>query len=212
MTSAPQLAELPGPRPEDEVLEQSSGRARVSVGAHAARLRLGDRRRARLRGREREFTQLVREGVYASFTGFAIIVVIIWEQGHYSSLHALVALVLGVLGIVVAGFMADLAAHLAVHGHQPYGDELKLLTKVAIAGLGTAVAPTLLLVLATQGVIDSQVALLGSVYIYLAIFAGLGWLAVSGSSLPWWKQLAALGSLILIGFAVVGVQALAHSV
>lgn len=137
---------------------------------------------------------------------------VIWEQGHYSALHALVALLLGVLGIVVAGFIADLAAHLAVHGHQPHDRELRSLIKVAVAGLGTSLAPSVLLGLAALGVLDSRDALLGSVFVYLAVFAGLGWLAVSGSSLPWWKQLSALGSLVLIGFAVVAIPALAHSV
>ena len=39
----------------------------------------------------------------------------------------------------------------------------------------------------------------------------IGLLAVRGSRLVWWKQLVALGILLVLGLVVVGLQTLAHS-
>ncbi|MGC5170668.1 hypothetical protein ACLQ2Q_08435 [Microbacterium sp. DT81.1] len=167
------------------------------------------RRRMRMRGRERAFELFFKETVYASFTGFAIVVVILLD-GHSEARQALGALVLGVLGIIIAGFVAEIVAHLAVHGVQHTGPEFALVAWTSAGGLGTVLAPALLLLLAATGVLPLAAALTATIIVYVATFGVIGWLAINGAPLAWWKQLLALGGLILVGFGVVGLQALAH--
>lgn len=162
-----------------------------------------------MKGRERSFVLLFKEFVYASFTGFAIITVVA-IGGHHDPAQALVALVLGVVGIIVAGFVADIVAHTAVHGVMPEAREFGLLAGVGVGGLLTAVVPVILLALAALGLMDLEDSLIASVIIYIVTFGGVGWLAIRGATLSWWKQLIALACLIAVGFAVVGIQALAH--
>jgi hypothetical protein len=169
------------------------------------------RRRNRMRGREHAFELFFKESVYASFTGFAIIVVVMVD-GHSDARQALVALVLGVLGIVVAGFVAEIVAHLAVHGAQHTGPEFVLVVWTAVGGLGTVITPALMLILAATDILPLGAALASAIVVYMATFCVIGWLAVNGALLAWWKQLLALGGLILVGFGVVGLQALAHAV
>jgi hypothetical protein len=169
------------------------------------------RRRDRMRGREHAFQLFFKESVYASFTGFAIIVVVLVD-GHADARQALVGLVLGVLGIIVAGFVAEIVAHLAVQGVKHTGSEFALVGWTAAGGLGTVITPALMLLLAATGVLPLAAALAAAIVVYVATFGVIGWLAINGAPLAWWKQLLALGGLILVGFGVVGLQALAHAV
>ena len=60
--------------------------------------------RAQLAGRTDAFVSYLKERVYATFTGLAIVLVVATGD-HPEADHALIALVLGVLGITAAGFV-----------------------------------------------------------------------------------------------------------
>ncbi len=151
-----------------------------------------------------------KERVYATFTGLAIVLVLAGNDAEPA--HALLALVFGVLGITVAGFVSDVVTQLAVHRRLPHGRELRILVQIALGALGTAVTPVILLALAWFGAIPAAVALRTAIIVYIVTLAVIGWFAVRRSRLPWWQQLLALGLLVALGLAVVALQTLAHAV
>lgn len=164
--------------------------------------------------REKEpqlYADYLKERIYASFTGLAIVLVVS-AGGHPDSRHALLALVLGVIGIVVAGLVADIVSHLLLHEHLPNRTEMAGLVKIAGGGLSTAGVPAILLFLAFIDVMDLHAALVASTYVYVITLALIGWLAVRRSKLTGLQRIVVLAVLVGLGFAVVGVQTLAKSV
>lgn len=167
-------------------------------------------RPAELAGRKDAFVAYLKERVYATFTGLAIILAV--DLGdHPEADHALVALLLGVLGITVAGFVSDILSHLAVHRTFPDGTEFAIRLRVAAGSISTMVTPGILLALALFGVLEIDTALRICLIVYIATLGVIGWLAVRRSRLTWWQQLSALAMLIALGLVVVGLQTLAHS-
>jgi hypothetical protein len=161
-------------------------------------------------GDDAAFVKYFKERIYASFTGFAIVLVVAAGE-EPDAAHLLSALVLGVVGIISAGFVSDVIAHLAVHRILPDPGEWLLLLRIAAGGLGTAVAPALVLLGALLDVIPQDVALVAVSVIYVVTLALIGWLAVRRSRLVWWMQVIVLGVLVALGLAVIGIQSLAHS-
>lgn len=184
-----------------------------------------DRRpRRRARGRARAYERLdeleggpealvgyFKERVYATFTGLAIVLVAA-SNDHAEADHAFLALVLGVLGITVAGLVSDVISHLAVHREFPDGSHLAIMLRIAGGALGTVVTPGILLLLAWLEIMPLETATLAATIVYIATLAVIGWFAVRRSHLRWWKQLLALGFLVGLGLFVVVLQTLAHSV
>lgn len=170
-------------------------------------------RRARRRieergGDESAFVLYFKERIYATFTGLAIVLVV-GASGHPEERHAVLALLLGVVGITAAGFVSEIIAHLAVHQHLPTWRELVIQLRIALGALGTVLTPGILLVLAWIGILDVVVALRAATIVYIVTLGVVGWFAVRRSQLAWWKQALVLVVLAGLGFAVVGIQALA---
>jgi hypothetical protein len=179
-----------------------------------------ERPRGRLQRRHAELNELggvdaiavyFKERVYATFTGLAIVLVVL-GGGHADAAHAISALILGVLGITAAGFVSDVISHLAAHGEFPSRREVVLMLKVAGGALGTLAVPVMLLALAAFDVTPLDTALRASSAVYIATLGLIGWIAVRRSRITWWKQLLALAVLMALGLGVVGLQILAHSV
>ena len=151
-----------------------------------------------------------KERIYATFTGLAILLVV-ESAGHPDAQHATLALLLGVLGIVVAGFVADIVSHLAVHQHLPDGRDMRILLRIAGGALSTVIVPGILLILVWSGVLELEGAIRASVIVYLVTLGLVGWFAVRRSLLPWWKQLLVLAVLIVLALGAVFIQILAKS-
>lgn len=115
------------------------------------------------------------------------------------------------LGIVVAGFVADIVSHLAVHQHLPDGRDMRILLRIAGGALSTVIVPGILLILAWSGVLELEGAIRASVIVYLVTLGLVGWFAVRRSLLPWWKQLLVLAVLIVLALGAVFIQILAKS-
>ncbi|WP_124708995.1 hypothetical protein [Gordonia insulae] len=153
----------------------------------------------------------LKERVYATFTGLAIVLVMYRTYDHLTAAYAVEILVLGVVAVVLAGFASDGIAHLAVHQQFPHGKDLRMLFRVALSGLGTLVIPLILITLAGIDVLALDTALLIAGYVYIATLGLIGWLAVRNARITWWQKLAALVTLALIGLIVLAIQVLAHS-
>ncbi|GAA1858214.1 hypothetical protein ACFQZV_01960 [Microbacterium koreense] len=156
-------------------------------------------------------TAYFKERVYASFTGLAIVLVVSSDT-HASAAYALLSLVLGVGGIVAAGFVSDVISHLVVHREVPHRRTFALLARIALGGLSTVVVPGLLLVLAWIQVIPVDVALTLAVAVYVLTLVVIGLLAIRGARLTWVQSFVALLILVALGLLVIGLQTLAHSV
>jgi acetyl esterase/lipase len=170
------------------------------------------RLRDRFAGRPvEERAQALKERVYATFTGLAIVLVQQANADHLLPSQATFALAIGIAGISVAGFVADVIAHLAVHGAFPTAEELRTMLRVAGEALASASLPLVLLVLAWIGILELEGALQAAAILYVATLGFIGYLAVRRTGATWWKQLVALGILMALGVAVIGLQQLAHA-
>ncbi|MGV8882047.1 MAG: hypothetical protein ACOH19_07815 [Rhodoglobus sp.] len=172
-------------------------------------------RRARRRmpeGDERTIAQYLKERIYATITGLAIVLVISTSTEHHDARGALFSVVIGVLGITAAGYLADVIAHIAVHSKLLTAAEQRVLLRVALGGLSTVVTPVILLALAWVGVMELDTSLRVTTIVYLVTLGLIGFGAVRRANIPWWAQLGVLASLVGFGALVVGVQVLAHSV
>src|SRR4051794_13474999 len=166
----------------------------VAPGRRRGRSARAQARLAQLEGREDAFVMYFKERVYATFTGLAIVLVVM-ANTHTDAEHALFALLLGVLGITAAGFVSDVISHLAVHREFPGRVDLAIMGRIAAGALGTVVTPGILIALAWMGVLSLDGALRAASIVYIATLGVIGWFAVRRARLPWWKQLLALGVL-----------------
>ncbi|BDZ64475.1 hypothetical protein [Agromyces mangrovi Wang et al. 2018] len=158
----------------------------------------------------RAITAYLKERVYATFTGLAITLVLLGEFDHIEPGRAFGTLALGVLGITIAGLLADIVAHVSVHGALPSRLEFRLELRIASGALGTAVLPLLLIAAAWLGWLDLHDALRIDSFIYLATLGLIGYLAVRRSTLKPWAKLVALSVFVVFGGVVIGIQILAH--
>ncbi|MEW2459449.1 hypothetical protein [Microbacterium sp. K41] len=152
----------------------------------------------------------LKERVYATFTGLAIVLVQNANAEHTSAARATVTLLVGIVAIALAGFAADLIAHLATHGRFPRGAELTELLRLTGTAIGSAAIPLLVLLAAVLDWIELQTALTIASVVYLAILGVIGYVAVRRTGLSGWKQLIAMGILVGLGALVVVVQQFAH--
>lgn len=153
----------------------------------------------------------LRERIYATFTGLAIVLVV-GSSEHAEPDHAFLALVLGVIGIVVAGLVSDIVSHLLSRGALPSAEELLTFVRIAGGGLSTVVTPGILFLLAWLDVLDLEDAVVASSIIYIATLAVIGRLAVRKSDLSRGMRLVVLAMLVGLGVVVIGRQTLAKSV
>lgn len=197
--------DAPGAPPEPSADRPAPG-GRPRGRSARARERLSD-----LEGRDDAFVGYFKERVYATFTGLAIVLVVSANDQHDPE-HALFALLLGVLGITAAGFVSDVVSHLAVHQEFPARVDFAIMLRIAGGALGTVVTPGILLLLAWLAVLPLETALRVSSIVYVVTLGVIGWFAVRRARLDWWQRLVALGVLVALGLAVVGLQTLAHSI
>jgi hypothetical protein len=157
-----------------------------------------------------ERAEALKERVYATFTGLAIVLVQQTNVEHITAARATLTLLVGIVAISAAGFVADVIAHLAVHAAFPDRAELGRMLRIAGSAVGSASVPLLVLALAALGVFELEGALRAASIVYLVTLGLLGYVAVRRTRVAWWKQLLALGALVALGLAVVGLQQLAH--
>ena len=152
----------------------------------------------------------LKERVYATFTGLAIVLVLAANVEHHDAPDALFSLVIGVVGITLAGLVAEMIAHLAAHGAFPDERGWHSMLRIAWGSLLTVATPTILLVLAVFDIMELETSLRVSAIVYLVTLGLSGWVAVRRARLSLWQQLIALAALVLLGVLVIGVQVLAH--
>lgn len=171
-----------------------------------------DHRRNRLADAdENSIADYLKERIYATLTGLAIVLVYSDDSVPHEPEDALFSLLIGVVSITAAGYLADVLAHMAVHKSFPTGVIQVKLLRIAFGALGTLIIPGILLALAAAGLMPPRTALLVATIVYLATLAAVGYGAVRRTELSWWMRLLVLAALVLFGGIVIGLQVLAHS-
>lgn len=179
-----------------------------AVSGHPARH--GRMRRRRHERPIDERAEALKERVYATFTGLAIVLVQHANVEHITATRATLTLLVGIVAITAAGFVADVIAHFAVHAAFPRRAELGRMARVSGTALASAAGPLVILALAAFGVFALEPALLAASILYVVTLGLIGFIAVRRTHVAWWKQAVALGLLVALGLGVVGLQQLAH--
>jgi uncharacterized membrane protein len=157
-----------------------------------------------------ERARAVKERVYASFTGLAIVTVLALDAAHASAVDSFLTLLAGIVGISIAGFVAEVIGYQIGHGMLPDRTELLTMVRIAAGAFGSASVALIALFAAWTGWLSIDVALQISVGIYFITLAVVALVAAHRTRLPWRQQLVALIALIGLGATVVLVLALAH--
>jgi hypothetical protein len=152
----------------------------------------------------------IRERIYITFTGLAVLLAFGAHAGETDAWTIATALLIGVLGAVLAGFFADVIAELAVGGRAPRARAMAGYIGVSASALTTAVVPLAFLAAAGFGWIEVSTALvfaIGTMALGLAVIA---FAAVARAELPWWAKLAVFVGELLFAAVVIVVKLLAH--
>lgn len=157
-----------------------------------------------------ERVSALKERIYASFTGLAIVTVFALDQSHASADRAFFTLLAGIVGITLAGFAAEVISHLVPHRALPDRRALRRMARVSLGAIGSASIALVSLASAWVGIFELTIALQVSIGIYLLTLGLVALLAAHRTGLSWRHQLTALVGLFGLGAAVVIVLMLAH--
>ncbi|SDY65226.1 hypothetical protein [Herbiconiux ginsengi] len=157
-----------------------------------------------------EQVSALKERIYASFTGLAIVTVLALDVDHTSTAKAFLTLLAGIVGITLAGFAAEVISHLVSHGAPPTFRAIRTMLRIAAGALASASAALVALAIAWLGVVELETALRIGVALYLATLVVITLIAARQTGLRWHHQALALCGLLALGATVVGVLVLAH--
>jgi CP family cyanate transporter-like MFS transporter len=152
----------------------------------------------------------LKERVYVTFIGLAVLLAFSSHSSSAEALEVVAGLVVAALGAALAGLVAEVIAHLAVHGDLPSSRELRHLLAVSAGALATVVVPTIVLLLSLAGLVPVEIAIGVGVWVMAITLGLLGYLAVFRSRITWYKKIGAFGALVVVGLVVIAVQLLAH--
>ncbi|HEY8590764.1 MAG TPA: hypothetical protein VIL55_14555, partial [Naasia sp.] len=100
-----------------------------------------------------------RERIYATFTGLAVLTVLATEADHLSAWQAVGSLLVAIVAISLAGFVAELVAHQLAHSALPGKSELRTMALIAASAFASASIPFLMLAAAVLGLLPLAAAL-----------------------------------------------------
>lgn len=152
----------------------------------------------------------MRERIYVTFTAIAVLMAM---SGHGSRLDpgtVLATLLITVIGVLLAGFTADIVSHMLVHRALPPWREFGHMLAVSIRALGAVVIPAVLLVLAIAQMLEVSIAVRVSIVALLVALGIVVWIAVRRARLVWWKSVVVLAVVVGLGVLVVLLEVLAH--
>lgn len=153
----------------------------------------------------------LKERVYVTFTALAVLIALGSHGEPPSAGSVALSLVLTTLGVLLAGFAADVIAHSTVHSALPTGPALRHMSKVATGAFGAIATPLLLLVLAGFGVISTTGALIASQVVLVVALGAFALIALRRMQFTAWRKIVLAAILVVVGAVVILVELLAHS-
>lgn len=157
-----------------------------------------------------ERTRALKERIYATFTGLAILTAVASSE-HATASGAFWSVGIGILAISAAGFLAEVVSHMVNHGALPKVDAVRVMARIALGALGSAILPVLLLFLAWAGPLSLEWALGLGLAVYAATLALITLVAARRTTLGVGQRLVASGMLLGLGAVVTTLLLLAHS-
>lgn len=153
----------------------------------------------------------LKERVYVTFTALAVLIALTSHGGAPSPGPAVLSLLVTTIGILFAGFVADIISHATVRSSLPTASELRHMANVSVGALGAIVGPMILLALAQLGVIETNFALYAGQGLLVAALAFFGLLALHRMQLGPLRTIVLTGILAGIGILAVLLELFAHS-
>jgi hypothetical protein len=154
--------------------------------------------------------EVLKERIYVTFTSLAVVMALSSHADELTPGAAAVTLLIAVGGTLLAVFVADLVAHIAVHTALPDRTELFHMISVSTRALAVIVLPMIFVGLAGAGVWGVGAALRASTIALIVSLVGIGYVAVRRVRLPLGQRLIVLFAEFGLGIAVVLLELLAH--
>ncbi|MGW5240041.1 hypothetical protein ACWEOW_14005 [Monashia sp. NPDC004114] len=158
----------------------------------------------------RRRAETLKERIYVTFTSLAVVLALGSHADEVTPGSAAATLAITVTGTLLAVFVADVVAHIAVHASLPSADEFRHMLRVSIGSISVIALPLIFLAFAGAGVWETERALRASTYALGASLIAIGYLAVRRVRLPLRQRLIVLFAEFGLGVAVVLVELLAH--
>ncbi|UFS57998.1 hypothetical protein [Subtercola endophyticus] len=151
----------------------------------------------------------LKERVYVTFTALAVLIALAQETESPGA--AALVLLVTTCGVLLAGLVADIISHTAVHSKLPSRHELGHMIATSVSALAAIAVPMILFGLAALEIIHVDAALRAG-QIVLAISLGVIALgALRRAGLTWWRRLLLAGILTAVGIAAIVLEYLAHT-
>lgn len=161
-------------------------------------------------GTPEQRAEVLKERIYITFTSLAVVLALGSHAAELTAGEAIRTLLIAVVGTLLAVFVADLVAHIAVHATMPDRAELRHMISVSTRALGVIALPLVFLGLAAIGRWEVATALRASTIALIASLVLIGYLAVRRVRLPLHQRLVVLFAEFTLGVAVVLLELLAH--
>jgi len=113
-------------------------------------------------------------------------------------------------GTVVAAFMAEILAHLAVHGELARGRLLRSMAWASLGAMTVIAVPLLFLLGAELGLWEIGTALLWGATALVVSLVVIGWLGLRRTQIAWWKKMLAVIVLAGASTLVIAIKLIAH--
>lgn len=152
----------------------------------------------------------LKERIYVTFTSLAIVLTLNTHANENTAGAAALTLLIGVVGTLLAVFLADFLSHLTVHARVTTAAEFRHMVAVSVGSIGVVLLPMVFLGIAGLGAWTVGSALTASIAVLLATLVVVGYLAVRRVALPGWQKVVILLGEVVIGGAVIGLETLAH--
>lgn len=178
---------------------------RMARSSHGSRSRITDRD-----GDIDTVAARVRERVYVTFAVLAVLLTLNLHPEQLTAGPAALSMTITTGGTVVAAFVAEVIAHLAVHAELARGETLKHMASTSLGTVTVIVIPLLLLGGAGLEWWSVHTALLWGAGVLVASLVVIGWLGLRRTRIAWWQKLLALVMLAGASSLVIAIKLLAH--
>lgn len=152
----------------------------------------------------------LKERVYVTFAALAVVITLRSHGEETTAAVAATTLLITVGGTLLAVLLADVVSHLAVHAALPSPAEARHMVAVCTGALGVLVLPMIFLGFAGAGSWEVDAALRASTIALVVSLGVVARIAVRRIAVPRWQKLVVLVAVVALGFAVVGLELLAH--
>lgn len=155
-------------------------------------------------------SEALKERVYVTFTALAVTIAFERDAEHATVAGAALALLLTVLGTLLAVFVADVIAHMVRESALPSRAEIAHFTYVSFGSLGVLLAPMAILGLSALGVIGVEPALRAIAVALVATLVVVALFAVRRLHVNPWLKILVLAIMTALGLAVLAIELAIH--